>query len=144
MAAAKEKEAKELKEVTFYAWRENIPSSEMIRCSGGERFKDAEGRVVNTGEKHAKFAAGIFRTKDPEIIAALRDLIANGKNDMSEDAEDYHKATLPLEKQSQRALALLKQKDDELTQVRHENSTLREQLEAKAKAAAAKKEPAAA
>lgn len=121
-------------EVTFYSWRENIPSSEKIYICGGLRQKDANGNILATGQKDAHFARGLYRTSDPEIIEGLRKLIREGKNDMSENKEDYIKATLPVEKQAARNAALIAEKDKELNQSREEVSRLCAKLQEKAAA----------
>lgn len=126
--------ATKAEEVTFYSWREGIPSSEMIRISGGERQKDSNGNILASAEKHVRFAAGIYHAKDPEIIAGLRKLIRDGKGDMSENKEDYIKATLPVEKQAARNAAIIAEKDKELNQSREEVSRLRAKLQEKAAA----------
>lgn len=120
--------------VTFYAWREGIPSCEKIRAYGGERQKDSNGTILASGEKHVQFAAGILHESDPIAIKELRKMIANGKDDMTEDREIFLKATLPIERQVKRNAELLAVKDKELNQSREEVSRLRAKLQEKAAA----------
>lgn len=127
-------------QVTFYSWREGKPSSEKILVSGGQRVKDANNNILALPIKEAHFNQGLYRTDDPEIIESLRKLITRGKNDMSENREDYLKATLPIEKQSARNAALLAEKEKEIETSRKEVSELRKQLEDKAKAASKNKD----
>jgi hypothetical protein len=61
----------EPKEVVFYSWIENQPSSLVQRISGGRKFVTADKQVAREDMKEVRFRLGMYATTDPEIIAAL-------------------------------------------------------------------------
>ena len=127
------------KEAVFYAWvdagTQSQPSSVRIRISGGTRLRDPEsGRVFVDAYKEVQFNMGILRTRDPEVIAVLRKISADGA-EITEDKEKYLSFVEPSERRGERLAkkssaltAELERKDDEVTRKDAEIGRLRSLL----------------
>jgi len=96
------------KDVVFYAWSDagtqSMPSSVTIHISGGERVRDASGKIMAVGHKEVQFNKGILRTRDPQVIRAIRKLIEGGDT-ITEDKETYLSMVEPGERRAARLVA---------------------------------------
>src|ERR1700678_3473687 len=130
-------ELQEVAEVTFYNWLgadengRHFPSGQIIHISGGQTNR-AEGGTK--GDKvpvvEARFHNGIYKTGNPEIIAGLRKLIKRGNSAITEDREEFYKATLTAKESMKRQVALNEKIIGENDELLQENTRMRQMLEA--------------
>jgi hypothetical protein len=86
--------------VVFWMWQEvdpestpkkvrAVPSKMFLAVSGGELLTDKDGRKYRNPFKEIRFDNGCLRTSDPEIIAAVLKLTADGERNIVEDEAEY-------------------------------------------------------
>jgi len=86
--------------VVFFAWQEvdpettpkkirAVPSRMSLAVSGGNLCVDANGRKFVEPFKEVRWDAGKLETSDPEVIAAVRKLMASGERNITESEEEY-------------------------------------------------------
>lgn len=111
------------KVVKFYAWIDGgvnmRPSETTHHISGGQRYRDSDGRVAPMNYVEIKFNRGLYQTDDPDIISELRKMILKGET-MTEDVEVYTSMVEPAERRALRLAARASVLTTELEQKENE------------------------